>query len=184
MSVTLISGVTGVGLSSICQNVRGRLGDDYTLVNFGDAMLEQAVTHNITVDRDELSDLSRTQTRRLQRRAAEYVADQAENDNVLLSAHLAVETQAGYVHGLPDGVLHDVAPTRFVLVEASPDAILERRAESDRDFSGATEREVEFEQHLNRTAALEYARELDAPIHFVENEGSVENAAERIASQL
>jgi adenylate kinase len=184
MSVTLISGVTGVGLSSICQEVRGRLGDDYTLVNFGDAMLEQAVTHDITVDRDELSELSRTQTRRLQRRAAEYVADQTASRNVLLSTHLAVSTDAGYIHGLPDGVLHDVAPTEFVLVEASPGAILERRSESDRELRGPTEREIEFEQHLNRTAALEYARELDAPIHFVENEGSIDDAADRIATQL
>ena len=184
MSVTLVSGVTGVGLSSICQEVRGRLDDSHTLVNFGDVMLEQAATHDITVDRDELSTLSRTQTRRLQRRAAEYVADQAERGDILLSTHLAVETQAGYVHGLPDGVLHDVAPTAFVLVEAAPGAILERRAESDRDLDTVTERQVAFEQHLNRTVALEYARERDAPIHFVENEGSVDEAAEHVATQL
>lgn len=184
MSVTLLSGVTGVGLSSICQNVRGRLGDGYKLINFGDAMLEQAATHDITVHRDELSELSRTQTRRLQRRAAEYVADQAEESDILLSAHLAVETSAGYVHGLPDGVLHDVAPTAFVLVEAAPETILDRRTESDRDLDASSEREVEFEQHLNRTAALEYARDRDAPIYFVENAGSVEHAAEHIASQL
>ena len=184
MSVTLISGVTGVGLSSICQDVRSRLGDNYTLINFGDVMLEEAAAHDITVQRDELSDLSRTQTRRLQRRAAEYVADQAERGDVLLSTHLAVETQAGYVHGLPDGVLHDVAPTAFVLVEAAPDAILNRRAGIDHDLDGATERKVEFEQHLNRTAALEYARERDAPIYFVDNDGSIDDAADHIATQL
>jgi adenylate kinase len=77
-----------------------------------------------------------------------------------------------------------VAPTAFVLVEATPETILDRRAESDRNLDTATERQVEFEQDLNRSAALEYARERDASIYFVENEGSVDDAAEHIATQL
>jgi adenylate kinase len=103
---------------------------------------------------------------------------------VLLSTHLAVETRAGFVHGLPDGVLQEVAPSMFVLVEADPGVILDRRAESDRDLTPVTERHVEFEQHLNRTAAVEYARDLDAPIQFVESEGPVTEAAAEIAETL
>lgn len=184
MTVTLMSGVTGVGLSSICQQVRRQLNDDYLLLNFGDVMLEQAMTHDITVDRDELSALSHRRTQRLQRRAAEYVADQAETRNVILSTHLAVKTDAGYIHGLPEGVLRDVAPATFVLVEAAPDTIVERRGNSGRDTPQATEREIEFEQDLNRTAALEYARERNAPIQFVENEGSVTEAVEQVVDAL
>ncbi|TKX82899.1 adenylate kinase, partial [Halorubrum sp. SS5] len=33
MSVTLVSGVNGVGLSSVCQAVRRGLGDGYKLIN-------------------------------------------------------------------------------------------------------------------------------------------------------
>jgi adenylate kinase len=184
MSVILISGVTGVGLSTICQQVRRQLEDDYKLINFGDSMLEQAATHGITTDRDELSSLSRRETRRLQRRAGEYVSDLAETENVLLATHLVVETEAGYVHGLPDSVRHDISPTAFVLVEASPETILERRSDTDRDLGEATPRAVEFEQDLNRTAALEYAYDLDAPVQFVENEGDAETAASRVADGL
>ena len=184
MSVTLVSGVTGVGLSTICQQARRRVGEGYTLVNFGDVMLEQAMTHGINVDRDDLSALSRTQTRRLQRRAAEYVADEAQDSEIILSTHLAVETQAGYVHGLPDGVLRDVSPSQFVLVEADPHAISERREGSDRDVQARSTRRIGFEQDLNRTAALEYARERDAPIQYIENEGSVDEAADALADLL
>jgi adenylate kinase len=184
MSVTLVSGVTGVGLSSICQQARGQVGDGYTLVNFGDVMLEQARTHGIDVDRGDLAALSRTQTRRLQRRAAEYVADEAGDSEIILSTHLAVETQAGYVHGLPDGVLHDVSPSKFVLIEADPDIIRERRQESDRDIQAQSVRQIGFEQNLNRTAALEYARERDAPIQFIENQGSVDEAADSLTDLL
>lgn len=184
MAVTLISGVTGVGLTSICQRVRRRLDDDYLLLNFGDVMLEQAMTQDITVDRNELSSLSYRQTQRLQRRAGEYVADQAETKNVILSTHLAVKTDAGYIHGLPDGVLQDVAPSTFVLVEAAPTSIIKRREDSGRDTNQVTEREIEFEQDLNRTAALEYARERNAPIQFVENEGSVTEAVDHVVDTL
>lgn len=184
MAVTLVSGVTGVGLSSVCQTVRRGLSDEYKLINFGDVMLEQAATSGITTERSGLGELSQTQTRRLQRRAGEFVADKAETADILLSTHLAVETSAGYIQGLPDEVLHDVSPTAFVLVEANPETILERRGESDREALEASERKVAFEQDLNRSAALQYARDQNAPVRFIENEGGIEEAAERLADTL
>ncbi|MFW6317869.1 MAG: adenylate kinase [Halorubrum sp.] len=184
MSVTLVSGVNGVGLSSVCQAVRRGLGDGYKLINFGDVMLEQAATMGITTERSRLGALSQTETRRLQRRAGEFVAEEAETTNVILSTHLAVEAPAGYVQGLPIEVLQDVSPDVFVLVEADPATILERRRESDRDLDGVTERQIDFEQDLNRSAALQYARDQNAPVRFVENEGEIEEAAERVAEAL
>ncbi|MFW6318322.1 MAG: adenylate kinase [Halorubrum sp.] len=184
MAVTLVSGVTGVGLSSVCQAVRRGLGDEYKLINFGDVMLEQAATIGITTERGDLRELSQRQTRRLQRRAGEFVADEARSADILLSTHLAVETSAGYIQGLPAEVLHDVSPTAFVLVEANPETILERRRESDRAVGEATERRISFEQDLNRSAALQYARDQNAPVRFIENEGSIEEAAERMADAL
>lgn len=184
MAVTLVSGVTGVGLSSVCQTVRRQLGDGYKLINFGDVMLEQAATSGVVTDRSELATLSQTQTRRLQRRAGEFVADEARRTNVILSTHLAVETQAGYIQGLPDEVLDDVSPTTFALVEASPETILARRRDGGREPHDVSERQVAFEQDLNRSAALQYARAQNAPVRFIENEGSVEEAAERLVDAL
>ncbi len=184
MSVTLVSGVTGVGLSTVCQTLRRKLGDGYKLVNFGDVMLEQAATRGLGTERGELATLSQRETRRLQRRAGEFVADEAEETNVILSTHLAVETQSGYIQGLPEEVLHDVSPTTFALVEASPETILERRRNGSRETQEATERKIDFEQDLNRSAALQYARDQNAPVRFIENEGSVEEAAERLVDAL
>lgn len=177
MSVTIISGVTGVGLSSVCQETRRRLSDEYTLINFGDSMLEQAATVGITTDRDELSSLSRREIRRLQRRAGEYVADRAETQRILLATHLTVKTEDGYIDGLPNDVLSDVSPTQFVILEADPETIIERRDRSDRVTGTTSPRAIEFEQHLNRAAVFEYARGQDAPIEYVENESDVEEAA-------
>ncbi|GAB7091110.1 adenylate kinase [Halorubrum luteum] len=184
MSVTPISGVTGVGLSSVCREARRRLSDEYTLINFGDSMLEQAATAGITTDRDELSSLSRREIRRLQRRAGEYVADVAEDDRVLLATHLTVKTENGFIDGLPNDVLNEITPQRFVVLEATPETILDRRERSDRSVDLPSPRAVEFEQHLNRAAAFEYARELNAPVQFVENEDDIDEAAEAVVGLL
>ncbi|MFB6132350.1 MAG: adenylate kinase [Halanaeroarchaeum sp.] len=183
MSLTLLSGVPGVGLSSIAQEARKRL-DEYQLINFGDVMLEEAAVQDLATSRDELSELSRRQTLRLQRRAGEYVADHSTGKNVLLTTHLAVATGSGYLLGLPDDVLRDVSPDGFVLVEASVETILDRRAESSRDYGDTSTVTVEFEQDLNRAAAIQYAATIDVPIQLVENEGDREDAAADLVDTL
>jgi len=185
MGVTLVSGVPGVGASAVCEAARRELDDGYELVNFGDVMLEQAAARGLATDRSELPALSLRETRRLQRRAAEYVADRAEVRELLLTTYLAAETDQGYLPGLPESALADVSPDRFVLVEAAPAAVLDRRSEAPRAYeTSPTEREVAFQQDLNRAAAVSYAMETGAPIRLLENNGSVNDAAERLADTL
>lgn len=184
MSVTLLSGVPGVGLSSISERARRQLDEEYKLINFGDVMLEHAATRDWATRRSELGTLTRRQTRRLQRRAGEFVADSTGTADILLTTHLAVETDAGYLHGFPDAVLRDVNPGQFVLVEAAPETIFERREDADREYGDATVRTIEFEQDINRTAAFEYAVSVDAPVRLVENEGDIDEAAGAVANVL
>ncbi len=185
MGVSLVSGVPGVGASAVCEATRRRLDDSYELVNFGDVMLEQAATHGLATQRSELPTLSLRETRRLQRRAAEYVADRSEVREVLLTTYLAAETDQGFLPGLPESGLADISPERFVLVEAPPGTILDRRSEAPRSYEKSpTEREVAFRQDLNRAAAVSYAMETGAPIQLLENTGSVEDAAEQLADIL
>ena len=184
MSVTVVSGVPGVGLSALAVRARRQLTDEYELVNFGDVMLEQAALRDLATRRSALGELSRRETRRLQRRAGEYVADRAEAAAVICTTHLAVETDAGFLPGLPSGVLEDVEPDRFVLVEAAPETIRERRGEADRAYGEASARAIEFEQDLGRTAAFEYAVAVDAPVQLVENDGPLEAGAAALADVL
>jgi adenylate kinase len=184
MGVTLVSGVPGVGSSAVCRGARRSLGGGYELLNFGDAMLEQALTRGLARSRDELPTLTVRETRRLQRRAGEYVADRARATDVILNTHLAVETEHGYLPGLPESVLADVAPSAFVLVEAAPETIRERRAEADREYDEDSLREVAFEQDLNRAAAVSYAMTTGAPIRLVENDGDLAAAAATLAEAV
>jgi adenylate kinase len=184
MSVTLVSGVPGVGSSAVCREARRSLGEGYELLNFGDAMLEQAMTHGLTRRREELPTLTVRETRRLQRRAGEYVADRARSTDILLNTHLAVETDHGYLPGLPEDVLADVAPDQFVLVEAAPETIRDRREAADRSYDDGSLRQVTFEQDLNRAAAFSYAMRTGAPVRLVENTGDVATAATDLAAAV
>jgi adenylate kinase len=183
MSVTVVAGVPGVGVSVVCEQARKSL-DGHELLNFGDAMLEQAVTHGLASTRSELASLSRRETERLQRRAGEYVADRAEETDVVLSTHLAVETRDGVLPGFPGSVLQEIDPDRIVLVEAAPETILDRRATTDREYEDQVSlRRIDFMQDLNRSAAFDYAVAADAVVELVENDASegVEDAAGLLA---
>ncbi len=185
MGVTLLSGVPGVGTSTVCEMARRQLGDQYELINFGDVMLEQAAARGLATDRSELPTLSQRETRRLQRRAGEYVADRSAVREVLLTTYLAVETESGFLPGLPESVLTELEPDRFVLIEADPETILERRQETERRYdTEASRRTVEFQQDLNRAAAFDYAMAANAPIRLVENEGNLDAAATELVTVL
>ncbi len=179
MDVTVASGVPGVGASRVCQEARSQLGEGYTLLNFGDVMLERAVARNQDVaGRDDLATLPRREIRLLQRRAAEFVASTARSQSVILNTHLAVATAHGFLTGMPDAVLADVDPARFVLVEADPETVADRRESVDhREYREQGPRAIDFHQDLNRAAAMTHAVATDAPVRLVENTGPVENAA-------
>jgi adenylate kinase len=180
MDVTVVSGVPGVGASRVCQEARSRLGEGYTLLNFGDVMLERAVARDrdLGADRDGLATLPRREIRVLQRRAAEFVAATARSQAVILDTHLAVATAHGFLTGMPDAVLADVDPARFVLIEADPETVADRRESvNHREYREQGLRAIDFHQDLNRAAAMTHSVATDAPVRLVENTGPVEEAA-------
>lgn len=183
MDVTVVTGVPGVGASRVCQQARAGLGEGYELLNFGDAMLERAVSRNGIESRDDMATLPIRELRLLQRRAGEYVASRARNRAIILNTHLAVATAHGFIPGLPGDVLADVDPDRFVLVEADAGTIANRREEVEtREYREEGPRSIELHQDLNRSAAMTYSTQTGAPIRLVENTGEVEDAAEALAA--
>ena len=183
MDVTVVTGVPGVGTSRVCREALETLEEGYELVNFGDVMLEAAASRGLVESRDDLSTLSRRDIALLQRRAAEYVAERARGRRVLLDTHLVVSTAHGYLPGLPGAALADVDPDRFVLVEADPETIAERRETVEtREYPEGGPRAVDLHQDLNRAAATAYAIRADAPVRLVGNEGEPGTAGRRLAT--
>jgi adenylate kinase len=188
MSVTVVSGVPGVGSSRVTEAAVASLDERFELLNSGDVMLEEALGGGRNVEsRDDLSELSPTELRRLQRRMGEYVAaiDADPDTHVVLNTHLVVSTAAGFVPGLPPEVLRELDPAAFVLVEASPDLVRERRSGSDyRSYRVGDRLGIEFQQSMSRTAAFTYSTAVGAPVALVENTDDVESAAVQLAHEI
>lgn len=188
MSVTVVSGVPGVGSSRVTEAAVASLDERYELLNTGDVLLEEALGSGFDVSgRDDLGDLRPRELRRLQRRMGEYVAAIASEPetHVVLNTHLVVTTAAGFVPGLPPEVLTEIDPDAFVLVEADTDVVQERRAGSDyRSYRVDDRLGIEFQQSMSRTAAFAYATSVGAPIALVENTDDVESAAARLSREI
>lgn len=184
MSVTIVSGVPGVGTSRVCEETRRR-HDELILINVGDVMLEQAVERGLTTDREELASLPLRDQLELRRRAGEYVARRADGESLLVSTHFVVKTAAGFIPGFDTTLLDDIDPNQFVVIDAPTATILDRRADSDyRHYGADTGDAIEFQRQLQAGAAMTYAFQTGTPIRYISNTDSVDAASEELAAAV
>ena len=177
----VVSGVPGVGASKVCEEARRQLGDEYTLVNVGDIMLQEALEHGLASSREELSRLRVRDQRALQRRAGEHIARESDSGPLLINTHLVVDTPLGYIPGMDTAVLSDIDPTAFVVIDAPDEEIRTRREESERSY-GQFHPSLDFHRQLQNIAALSFSIESNAPVHHVMNDDSVDEASERLST--
>jgi len=182
MSVNVIvSGVPGVGATKVCENARRELGDEYTLINVGDVMLEEALERGLATSRDELARLRFRDQRALQRRAGEYIARESANGPLLINTHLVVETPLGYLPGMGPESLAEIVPAAFVVVDAPPEQIRERREQSRRSYEQFSS-SIPFHKQLQSAAAFSYSLQSNAPVYHLINDESATATGEQLAT--
>lgn len=186
MKVAVLTGVPGVGATTVADRSMEMLEADYEVVSFGTVMLEAARDEGLVESRDELRKLPSEEQRQIQELAGERIAARAEETNVLVDTHCAIKTPEGYLPGLPEWVLRPLQPDVIVLVEADAEDILFRRLSDetrDRDFERSED--IREHQEMNRAAAMSYATLTGATVKVVRNpDGMVESAAEELADTL
>lgn len=178
----VVTALPGVGASRVCERTRRRLGDEYTLINVGDVMLEAALEHGLADTRDGLAHLPPRDQRLLQRRAGEHVARKATEGPLLVNTHLVVHTDAGFVPGLPGDVRMEMDPSVLVVVDAEPETILGRRERSERTYPSDGRSVVEFHQQLQSAAALTYSATDGIPIRHVDNDDDLDAAVDDLTA--
>lgn len=177
----VVSGVPGVGASNVCEGARRELGDEFTLLNVGDIMLQEALEHGLADRREELVRLRFRDQRALQRRASEHIARESDSGPLLINTHLVVETPLGYIPGMSAEMLSEIAPAALVVVGASTETIRKRRDESDRSYEQFNQ-SIQFHRQLQNSAAFAYSLESNAPVYHLRNEDDVEEAIERLSA--
>ncbi|WP_048149433.1 adenylate kinase [Palaeococcus ferrophilus] len=185
--VVVITGIPGVGKSTITRRAMERARVEYRLLNFGDLMFEEAVKQGLVKHRDEMRKLSLDVQKKLQLRAAEKIREIAEKEPVILDTHCTIRTPLGYLLGFPKDVIKTINPNFIVIIEAFPSEILGRRLRDlKRDRDVETEEQIKRHQDLNRAAAIVYAMYSDALIKIIENheDKGLEEAVEELVKIL
>ncbi|WP_456366435.1 adenylate kinase [Thermococcus sp.] len=168
--VVMITGIPGVGKSTITRLALQRTAIKFRLVNFGDLMFEEALKAGLVEHRDGMRKLDPIVQKKLQLDAAKRVVEMAEREPVLLDTHATIRTPMGYLLGFPREVIETIRPNYIVIIEATPSEILGRRLRDlKRDRDVETEEQIQRHQDLNRAAAVSYAMHSDALIKVIEN---------------
>jgi len=168
--VVMITGIPGVGKSTITRLALKRTRARFRLVNFGDLMFEQAVNSGLVKHRDEMRKLDPKTQRELQLKAAQRIVEIAREEPVLIDTHATIKTPVGYLLGFPREVIEVINPNFIVIIEATPSEILGRRLRDlKRDRDVETEEQIERHQDINRAAAISYAMHSNALIKIIEN---------------
>jgi adenylate kinase len=155
------------------------------LVNFGSVMLEEAKAKGWVHHRDELRKLPITKQRALQASSGSRISRMKERV-VLVDTHLFIRTSEGFWPGLPFDVVRAMKPTHLVLVEASPDEILGRRAKDRLRYRDSVSGEQLTEEKALARSFLAVSSTLTgAPMLIVNNaEGKADEIASTIARAL
>ncbi|WP_297509456.1 adenylate kinase [Thermococcus sp.] len=168
--VVMITGIPGVGKSTITRIALKRTRAKFRLVNFGDLMFEEAVKAGLVKHRDEMRKLEPRTQKELQLKAAQRIVEIARKEPVLLDTHATIKTPVGYLLGFPREVIEVINPNFIVIIEATPSEILGRRLRDlKRDRDVETEEQIERHQDLNRAAAISYAMHSNALVKIIEN---------------
>jgi adenylate kinase len=189
-NTVIVTGIPGVGkttvINSAMELVKEKHGEDVLLLNFGTEMFEVASAQGTVKNRDEMRKLPTAIQRETQRKAGESIAQKAKSVRVIVDTHTLIQTNNGYLIGLPEWVVRAIQPKTVVLVEADPENIASRRSSDEtrtRDVQIVDE--VKTHQEMCRAAAVAVGTITGATVRIIKNrEGKVEEAAKALASAL
>jgi adenylate kinase len=103
-----------------------------------------------------------------------------------VDTHTLIQTNNGYLIGLPEWVIRAIQPKTVVLVEADPEKIASRRSSDEtrtRDAQAVSD--IQIHQEMCRAAAISVGTLTGATVRRITNrEGKVEEAAAELAQTL
>ena len=114
------------------------------------------------------------------------IAELTKDKDSIINTHLSIKHPYGFTQGLPDFALEKIKPDMFVLVEAEPKEIIERRtSDGSRDRDSEEEFELDTHQKMNRYFASIYANKTNASIKIIHNrQGKIEESREELKKAI
>lgn len=184
--VNIVVGLSGVGKGTVMEQAMNLSDQEYEVINYGDRMLEIAMDEDLVDDRDELKKMTPEENKRVQKLAGESIVEEAEENDVIVETHAALQTPYGYIPGLPEWSVKALDPEKIIMVDADSEEIMERTRDDD-----TREREHDSVDGITeyRTIAREMAAAgavmTGAYLTVIKNhDGQVEKSAERLVEVL
>ena len=185
--ITIVVGIPGVGKTTVITKTKEILlqsGYNTTVVVFGSVMLSEAKKMGIG-DRDQIRKLSLSGQQNLQNLAADYICSVKE-ELVIVDTHLFIRTSSGFFPGIPQNVIHKLKPRNLILITATPEEILARRAKDEsrnRDMVSIEEIKKELGLAISMISTISILS--GSAFEIVDNhQGSSEDTASFIARIL
>jgi len=185
--ITIVVGIPGVGKTTVITKTKDILlqsGYNTTVVVFGSVMLSEAKKMGIG-DRDQIRKLSLAGQQNLQNLAADYICSVKE-DLVIVDTHLFIRTSSGFFPGIPQNVVQKLKPRNLILITATPEEILARRAKDEsrnRDMVSIEEIKKELGLSISMISTISILS--GSAFEIVDNhQGSSEDTASFIARIL
>jgi len=179
--------VPGVGKTTVIKKVEALLnksGDKNSVVVFGTIMLSEAKKMGIS-DRDDIRKLNVNEQKELQNKASDYIRT-LKDEIIIVDTHLFIRTPSGFLPGIPENVIKKLKPTNLVLITASPEEIMERRAtDNSRERDLISIEDINRELDLARSMISTISVLSSAPFEIVNNRSNMlESASNRILEIL
>ncbi len=122
-NIAALVGVPGVGKTSLCQRAARELG--FKHVNYGELMLDVAISDNLASNQDEMFKLDLEVQQSIWKAAADRVLEMRGSSNkIILDLHGVDLSDIGYIISLPVEI---ITPDLIIIVESSYDRIIMRR---------------------------------------------------------
>jgi adenylate kinase len=182
--LVVITGVPGVGKSTVVKFALEGIKEKYELMNFGDYMFDVAKEVGLVEHRDEMrTKVPLESYKDIQELAAEKISDKAKEMNIILDTHCSVLKPQGYYPGLPYHVLQKLPLDLIVVVESSEEGIMARRRK-DEDIRKREDPIIE-QQHINRMYAATCSVITGVPLFIFKNEqGKAKEAGDNLRMVL
>ncbi|MDF1538039.1 MAG: adenylate kinase [Candidatus Thorarchaeota archaeon] len=189
-NVVIVTGIPGVGKTTVINTavelVKEKHGEEVKVLNFGTEMFEVATKNGQVKDRDEMRKLPTAIQRENQRLAGEAIAEKGKTARVIVDTHTLIQTNNGFLIGLPEWVIRAISPKTIVLVEADPEKIALRRVDdATRARDAQMVDDIEVHQQMCRAAAVAGGTLTGATVRIIKNkQGMVEEASAQLAETL
>ncbi len=172
--LVLVTGMPGVGKTVVLnefEKIAKNNKVDASIINYGSIMNSILKSKGKELTRDEIRKQKTSSQKKIQLKAADIIAKKGRTGMIIVDTHMAVNTKAGFLPGLPYDVLKKLDPSLLVLIETDPKDIMKRRGlDNSRDRDSQSLKEIELGLEWSRYLASTCSTLIGIPVKILNNE--------------